>query len=121
PTHAPPRPFITESIAVTRPPGLVRQVLTPSSVTRSTGSRLATTTKSCRPGETIRAPRPFPPTGPRPPSASSLVDQRRMRDLREVTAYRGDHDSRSGAARPAGGPPPAGPLHAAAPTRRGRD
>src|SRR4051794_24022039 len=47
PTHAPPRRCMTGTIAVTRPPGLRRHEPSPSSsITRSTGSRLATTTNS---------------------------------------------------------------------------
>src|SRR5690349_8995180 len=47
PTQAPSRPFMTDSIAVTSPPGLVRHEELPSgSATRSTGSRLAATTRS---------------------------------------------------------------------------
>src|SRR5580658_4889151 len=57
---------MTGSSAVTRPPGLVRQLTAPSgSSTRSTGSRLATTTKSCCPGA-------GPETGPA--SAPSVDD-----------------------------------------------
>ena len=45
PTHAASRPRITDSMAVTRPPGLRRHSSCPSSpVTRSTGSRLAAMT-----------------------------------------------------------------------------
>ena len=48
PTQAPSRPFMTGSIAVTRPPGLGRHSTCPSGgpVTLSTGRRLATTTRS---------------------------------------------------------------------------
>src|ERR671938_58524 len=46
PTHAPPRPATNGSSAVTSPPGLRCQRVLPSgSVTWSTGSRLATTTR----------------------------------------------------------------------------
>src|SRR5450759_4218423 len=47
PTHAASRPAMTGSMAVTSPPGLCRQPLTPSaSTTRSTGRRFAATTRS---------------------------------------------------------------------------
>src|SRR5689334_19841469 len=44
---APSRPRMTDSMAVTRPPGLRRQVASPSGpTTRSTGNRLAAMTRS---------------------------------------------------------------------------
>src|ERR1039457_4683766 len=47
PTHAASRPRMTDYKAVTRPPGLRRQVLSPlASTTRSTGRRFAATTRS---------------------------------------------------------------------------
>src|SRR5699024_9600702 len=52
PTQAPESMVrITDSIAVTRPPGLVTHSVAPSGrVRESTGGRLATTTSSCSPG-----------------------------------------------------------------------
>jgi hypothetical protein len=51
PTHTPSALRKTGSSAVTSPPGLGRQPASPSGPsTRSTGSRLATTTNSCCPG-----------------------------------------------------------------------
>ena len=50
PTHTPPASRMTGSSAVTSPPGLGRQLAPPSGPSdRSTGSLLATTTKSCCP------------------------------------------------------------------------
>ncbi len=47
PTQAPSRLRMTDSMAVTRPPGLVRQETSPSGpTTRSTGRRLAAMTRS---------------------------------------------------------------------------
>src|SRR2546427_12248678 len=78
PIHAPWWPCITGASAVTSPPGLRRHAVLPSGISiRSTGSRLATTTKELRPfGICLSSPEVFVVTGVGDPDlAACLVEQ----------------------------------------------